>query len=58
MTLGTPLTGIRNLPISGTADMKRVTAALRQVILPYPRGCDPWSLAAASAHGTLGICSR
>ena len=36
LTLSTPLTGSCNLPFSGTADMKRVTAALRQVILPYP----------------------
>jgi hypothetical protein len=38
--LSTPLTGSCNLPLSGTADMKRVTAALREVILPYPQGYD------------------
>ena len=32
--LSTPLTGSCDLPLSGTADMKRVTAALREVILP------------------------
>jgi hypothetical protein len=40
LTLSTPLTGSCNLPLSGTADMKNVTAALREVILPYPHGCD------------------
>jgi hypothetical protein len=40
LILSTPLTGRCNLALSGTAVMKRVTAALRQVILPYLQGCD------------------